>query len=366
MRVPHYSLKGVVAMKQLILALIAAFALSACGGGGGAGTSSTPAGLTPPVQNNFAGNANTTTLAQTVYVLQFWNDTPFPQVLEYPANSSGSQSPSATLSDARGNFPQGAIAVDANGDLFIAYNQGAVNPAQVAEYALGSTGAVTPSRVIDASGIIKDVFGMAVGQDGSIYVLAATIDCGAPNELVVYAPGASGKASPARVITGSNTRFNTDIANSFAVDAQGNVYIAYAGTTTGVFVFGPTANGNVAPDRNISGSLTQMSLPSLANIVVITPGNQIAVLSTLQKVTEYPLNANGNVPPSNSFTVQAANNMFFDHMAVDAQGNFWLSAGAGGVPLQIVEYAANASGTPAPIRMFTSTASRTVFGLAVR
>jgi hypothetical protein len=75
---------------------------------------------------------------------------------------------------------------------------------------------------------------------------------GAPNVLV-FAAGSSGNATPSRVIAGANTMIS--FPAGVAVDASGYIYVADANAAA-VLVFAPGATGNVAPVQVISGSNT--------------------------------------------------------------------------------------------------------------
>ena len=64
--------------------------------------------------------------------------------------------------------------------------------------------------------------------------------------ILVFAPGANGAVAPTRFIAGKNTLLvaPTDVK----VDNTGNIYVADEAAGMGiVYVFAPTASGNVAP-----------------------------------------------------------------------------------------------------------------------
>jgi hypothetical protein len=139
---------------------------------------------------------------------------------------------------------------------------------------------------------------------------------GAPGlmPICVFAPTDNGNVAPTRTIGGANTMIET--MGGLATDSVGNFYISNTtsnsdGTYTGsVLEFAPTAIGNVAPIRTISGSSTQLG--KLGGIKVDSTGN-IFVVSTDSTgenptVLEFSELATGNATPTLSFTSTAWTN----------------------------------------------------------
>lgn len=115
----------------------------------------------------------------------------------------------------------------------------------------------------------------------------------------MFAPGASGDAAPVRVIRGKRTGLTAAFA--IAVDPPGNVYVVNSDdmAISGVLVFGPRANGNVAPIRVIAGSATKLETPSG---VAVDPRGAIYVSDHggsdgAGAVRVYAKGANGNAAP---------------------------------------------------------------------
>ena len=79
------------------------------------------------------------------------------------------------------------------------------------------------------------------------------------NSVQVFAPGASGNATPLRSITGSNTGL-TD-TDDLAVDRSRKHLCHELQYRDHAVMLGPGANGNVAPAATIAGSLTTFSEP---------------------------------------------------------------------------------------------------------
>jgi sugar lactone lactonase YvrE len=241
-------------------------------------------------------------------------------ITEYPADSMGNVSPSATINiDSGGkNFPTG-MAVDRGGGLYIA-NQGAANcnkrscyqttPDNVAVYPAGSDGAATPDAVIVGPNTrLASPSAVAVDRSGGIYVtnegpVACTRGCGrclpipdGSGSVSVYAPGSGGDSTPTATISGPNTglKFPYEIA----LDSNGNMYVlnsahigfACAGIVktsqwstiktgfdeTGIFadhpgdpilVFAAGSNGDVAPTAVIGGPFTGLNFYGSEGIAV--------------------------------------------------------------------------------------------------
>lgn len=113
----------------------------------------------------------------------------------------------------------------------------------------------------------------------------------------MYAPNASGNASPIRTIRGSETRI--DIPRGIAVDSAGRIYVVTARPPTdhgSILVFAATANGNVAPIQRITGDGTSLNLPHgievHGGLIYVTNAERHA-----NSITIYRSNANGNVAP---------------------------------------------------------------------
>lgn len=229
----------------------------------------------------------------TAYVRQFISST----VNVYAPGATGSAAPIRTL-DTSGAFPGSNItdlALDAQGGIYVRLT-GQGQP--IAAFAPGASGTATPTRTFtnpfDVPDDAEAVGYMAADASGNVYVVD-----GAANLVNVYPPSANGTVSPARqILHGSPTTF---YASGLAVDAQDTLYVAstfsasidvypkgsstpsrsifgpnahldsvfgtslaadpagfiYASSVNGTLVFGPTANGNVAPIRilNDGGAL---------------------------------------------------------------------------------------------------------------
>ena len=135
---------------------------------------------------------------------------------------------------------------------------------------------------------------IAVDADQNIYVTNL-----GNQSLTVFARGASGNVAPMRSIRGKRTRLTAAFA--IAVDRTGTVYVVNSDDKDidGVLVFGPHADGDVAPSRIIAGSATQLETPSG---VAVDPRGAIFVSdhagsSSAGAIRVYAKDANGNAAP---------------------------------------------------------------------
>ena len=78
------------------------------------------------------------------------------------------------------------------------------------------------------------------------------------SSITVYAPGATGNASPIATISGNLTDLNNP--NGMALDLSGTIYVTSIGNAS-VVEFAPGSNGNMLPSRVISGIDTGLKNP---------------------------------------------------------------------------------------------------------
>lgn len=150
--------------------------------------------------------------------------------------------------------PSRAIAADAAGNVYVSSD----NPAQVAVYSpAATTGNATPARTIATA---SSPGPMAIGPDGTLYVVERANGFQVPSTIEEFAPGAS---SPARVLG----PFPADMSVvSIAVDNQNELYVAQAQVdanqvTTGpgtIAVFAPGASDAATPVRSLQNPIQNM------------------------------------------------------------------------------------------------------------
>jgi sugar lactone lactonase YvrE len=140
-------------------------------------------------------------------------------------------------------------------------------------YAPPDKGDTLPMRVVRLAGSDRaTVTDLAVGRDGSLYVLLAipaSVQTFPPvvPRILVYSPRSAGDAPPVREIAGPQTGLAS--AMGIAVDRSGRIYVANNSVSKdsvvpipSISVYAPDANGDVAPIRTLVGTATRLSSPN--------------------------------------------------------------------------------------------------------
>lgn len=192
----------------------------------------------------------------------------------YPSDAgnvgAGNIAPTAVVVGGNTGLNQpGGITLDAQGNLY------AANAGSITVYAPGATGNATPVRTITAAAGVNlgNAFGVVVDAAGLLYVA----DGQAPGSILVYAANANGAATPVRTITGASTGLG--LPEGVALDGAGNIYVANTSNST-VTVYAPNADGDATPIATIpttSGlgvldSPTAIALDGVGNVYVANQG----------------------------------------------------------------------------------------------
>jgi hypothetical protein len=185
------------------------------------------------------------------------------EITVYDRGATGDVAPIATIVGTNTELDQPtAIGVDGAGKIYVANYDGPQSSVTV--YAPGANGNVAPIAKIAGPGTgILAPQALAVDNASTLYV--ADLDT---LSITVYPPGANGNVAPLRTIGGSNTGLFNPMG--IAVDPTGNIYVSngdVADVVDTICVFGPGANGNVAPQAVITGSLTKLDTPGAMTIV---------------------------------------------------------------------------------------------------
>jgi hypothetical protein len=202
---------------------------------------------------------------------------------------------------------------------------------------------------------------LAPPNQSMVYVLNARAD------VTEYAPGASGNAAPVAQIGGPNTRLGSDVFG-LAVSPAGAVYVLALtmGMTTQILEFAPGSNGDVAPQRDIMGSLTGLNLST--GIALDKAGDIWVANLGSSTITEYRPAATGNALPMLTIEGTGQGQLNPYRLTFDAAGNLWVSNYFG----SLTEYSATSLQQKnlrpvalAPIATVTSSAVPGGSGIAV-
>jgi hypothetical protein len=210
-------------------------------------------------------------------------------IASFAAGATGAATPAQYLTNyvTSGDYLSG-LGVDAAGEIFAMDEKAEV----IDVFAAGATGASAPARSIQASsaGSFGDLYGMAVDDAGDVTVMnynhlddpfeweggrpvnmalsaawrqrfvhrSETVrpmspPAALPTALLTFAAGASGTATPTRMLSGSSTQINEP--EGVALDGLLNVYYEdYEGGALTVMMFPPSASGNVAATTSMTST----------------------------------------------------------------------------------------------------------------
>ncbi len=298
------------------------------------GTGTTSPISTLPLPVDLTTLAMTTDSAGNIYVAGTRGGNPgVPEILVYAAGSTGNAQPVRTILTGQPPiYLVGSIAVDSAGQIYVA--NGFLGTVEV--FAADANGASTPVRTLQWDpAVFNGSMDLAVDGSGALYVLGYLHGTAAglqnPTEVVVYAPGASGAATPVRTLVGANAGFGSNTA-SIAVDAAGNLFAIVSNpanpwiNATEVAEFAPGADGNALPVKTIVGNFgtfgvgpTHLQIDAADNIYVVSQFENYDLPQTPIPVppliATFPASATGAAVPANQFTSAAINDGAFGFAA---------------------------------------------------
>jgi hypothetical protein len=218
-------------------------------------------------------------------------------ILEFKVSDTGNVAPAVNLTGAATTFQSPtSVYVDAAGRIVVAD----IGTNTVDVFAAGANGNVAPVQVIDVSATGRPLSAVTDGN-GDFWVAYT----GTPSGIAKFAHDATGAATPVATISGSNTGIGS--ARSVALDSSGNVwvaddnYMAYA-----IEMFAAGATGNVAPVHRITGAAT--TIGRAVGIAVDASGR--AYLATYSNVLVFAAGADGNVAPAQTLAGDTSGHTF--------------------------------------------------------
>jgi hypothetical protein len=326
-----------------------------------AGCSGDSPSTTPPV---------VTSTIPSVYVLQVpSNSAASGSILQFSSTANGVVSPTSTITVSGATF--NGLAADGSGNLYSDEVSGGNSFGQVVEFAAGATGAATPIRSIPGNTVtgVTAVDGISAGPTGEIFVGE---DYGAAQ---VFSATANGSVAPTRNILGISQPggglSTLGVATAIAADSSDNLFVVNAGNpgSAPIAIFSPTATGNVAPIRTIGGALT--TLGQVTGLTVDATGNLYVgsvtstfsnnVLTYVGSIVVFGPTASGNVAPMRTITGPLTTMAVIGGPRLDASGNIYVvssngSASSATKTTTVLKFAAAAAGNVAPTSSFTSAA----------
>ncbi|QMW64935.1 hypothetical protein H4N58_11900 [Mumia sp. ZJ1417] len=194
-----------------------------------------------------------------------------------------------------------------------------------------------PSRTIAGDRAkVRSPAGLAVGPDGTTYVLRATN----PTTVRVFGPGARGNARPVRVQKPAVYVNNLD---PLATDSAGRLYALSGGprdvdTIVKVYPRGATSRK----------PLRTLELLDDKTSIAVSPSGEIATnLGGDSEVQIYSRTARGRATPTRVIDVPAETSAGSLELALGGDGRLWV---AGATPNTLLSYAPGARGNVAPDR----------------
>ena len=221
----------------------------------------------------------------------------------------------------------------------------------IMQFSSDSDGSVSPTST--AKGQVGVSFeGLAVDGTGNLYgggLLSGSSPASKGQlEILVYAPGVNGTASPTRTIRGDSTgleRFTQNSISGLAADSSGNVYVSSfllkgGLVNPGISVFPSTSNGDVAPTKVIT--MTGINTPTPGQIALDSAGNiYVAASDPLAPgaILIFASNSTGTVPPSSTLAGSETTFDLVEGVAVDNAGNIYVSnASRTGAASSVLEF----------------------------
>jgi len=329
-------------LNRLVLCLPAcAISLALGGCGGGSGTAMPLDTPSPFVATGavFVANSATSTLA--------W----------YAEPAIGDVTPRNLIAgnSTTGIFGPSFIFADGSGKIWCSNAQpGNTNVAEYDPNALPFTPPIV--QIEGRKTVLGPPEGLFVDGTGALYVAN-----GISNDVLVFAPGASGNAKPKRIIKGKKTQLNNP--TGLWLDAAGDIFVANGNGTFGgsIVEFAAGAKKNAVPIRVIQGLDTKLVNPRGLTLDVL---GQIYV-TTSSSVLVFTADSDGDAPPLR--VISGSNTMLNSsgEVVVDGGGDvFVASAGRNA----LVEFAAGVTGNVTPMSAIAGPATQLSgpTGIAIR
>lgn len=270
--------------------------------------------------------------ATIAYAVQGYEETD-ESVVGLAIGGSGSVASTSTLA-----LPSalivGAVATDSSGQIYVG---GDLVPGfEILVYAAGATGTATPVRTITLNAlnnVFFDPMSMQVDASGNLYVLSSS------GSVAVFGPTANGAATPTQLLSTSGLIQ----LFSMAIDGTGKIYLSGATDTNGeILVYAAGATGGAAPAQTIlspafTSTSTSETLTVFWGLGLDASNNLYAVLDTENldssgdvtsesaEVQEFAEGATGQATPVKTIGGSDTGITFGAGLRLDKAGNFYLA-----------------------------------------
>ena len=198
----------------------------------------------------------------------------------------------------------------------------------VAVYSARSKGSVSANSTLQGTKTrLATGHGLAVGPDGTLYVLA-----GSPPAILVYSPGAAGNDAPSEVIE-LPADLLADYTVGLALDGRGNVWTA--DTAGGQFLRFPLSPGKVRANASFSPRIATpigMKAAHISAMAMDSEGHLYCSCgflfhgATAFGVTEYDVTSN-KPKMLRSFYTREFQELPPSSISIDSQGTIYLASG---------------------------------------
>src|SRR5271165_6128425 len=226
----------------------------------------------------------------------------------------------------------------------------------VTAFPLTANGNVSPTQnIVGAATGLGYPRRVVSDATGNLYVANAPM--GVAHSITVYSPTATGNVAPLRTITGAATGLTG--VNGLAIDGGGNLFAANCGScfhSTGlneILIFAPGTNGNVAPTNSIAGANTTLTGPTA--LTFDASGNLLVSDGSVSNaVLTFAPGATGNVAPIRTIAGAATGIQDAECVRNDSAGLIYVCSNNNST---IAVFAAGAMGNVAPIRTLSGAAT---------
>ncbi len=216
------------------------------------------------------------------------------RILIFPKNSNGNVAPKILAGSSVPVEGTYGLAVNAHGELYVSdYTAKAIYV-----FAAGASGNTAPIRTIagDATELVQPL-GMSFDSSGHLYV-ANSHDSTAPVEE--FAAGANGNVAPIATIGGSHTKLLG--ISDVVLDTHDRIVIPNAGS---IEIFAAGSHGNVSPAVTIKGKKT--TIVDLTTVGTDASGsiygtNAVDIQNLKFSIIVFAHNADGNVAPQRTIS----------------------------------------------------------------